>query len=378
MRKASPRTILVALCGLVAIGFAIHWLFSPSAASRKPGWGDIPPVTVAAAERRNVPVDVEAVGTVLANATVQVKSRIDGEIVAVAFKEGQIVRKGDLLFQIDRAPYEAALRAAKANLQRDEAQLDNARLDLGRANKLLAKGYASQQTHDAAQAQVKALEGSVAADRAAIDQAALQLGYTEIRSPIDGKTGPYLVDAGNIVKAADANPLVVVTQIQPVKISFALAQQHLAKLQSRMAEKALVASFRPHNSSREISAPIDFIGNQVNADAGTIELRATYDNAGLDLVPGEFVNVRVHLDEITNAVVVPREAVNTGQDRLYVYVVTADSKAEARNVDVLHRSDDMAALAPGAVKPGEQVVTDGQMRVAPGMPVKIVPRGPGA
>lgn len=380
MRKISPRTILILVAiGLIAIFSLRALLGSSSNHNAGKDHDNIPPVTVATAEARDVPVYAQAIGTVLANATVQVKSRIDGQIVAAAFQEGQLVHKGDLLFQIDRAPYEAALRAAQANLQRDQAQLANARLDLGRANSLVKKGYVSEQTRDAASAQSKALAGSVAADQAAVDQAQLQLGYTEIRSPVDGKTGPILVDAGNIIKANDTGALVVVTQIQPVKISFTLAQQNLPKLQARMAENALIASLAAHdgNDHSTVSAPIDFIANTVNSLSGTIELRATYANPDLRLVPGEFVDVRVLLDNLKSAITVPREAVNTGQTGLYVYVVKEDKSVELRNVSVVYQDSDMSVVS-GELKAGETVITDGQLRVAPGGKVKVVDIAQGA
>lgn len=372
--RTSPRIVLIGAGALLVAGFMLHSYLGPSAAERKKT--DIPPVTVAAAQLRDVPVYAQAVGTVMANATVQVKSRVDGQIVEAGFKEGQLVRKGDLLFQIDRAPYEAALRAAEANLQRDEAQLANAQLDLGRASKLVKSGYGSQQTRDAANAQAKALTGTVAADRAAIDQARLQLGYTEIRSPIDGKTGSFLVDVGNIVTAAAGTPLVTITQVQPVKISFALAQQNLPKLQQRLNDDTLTASLKAHgDKADDVAAPIDFIGNTINATSGTIELRATYDNADMRLVPGEFVDVRVRIDELKQAVTVPRDAVNTGQSGQYVYAVTADNKVELRKVTVLYQDGGIAAV-DGEVKDGDSVIVDGQLRVAPGMSVTITTRGP--
>lgn len=377
IRRASPRTVLIAAGGLLFAGFAVHSYFGGDVAHKGKGV-DTPSVAVAPAQRRDIPVYAQAVGTVVANATVQVKSRIDGQIVGAGFKEGQLVRKGDLLFQIDRAPYEAALRAARANLQRDEAQLANAQLDLGRANKLVKNGYVSEQTRDAAIAQSKALAGSVAADRAAVDQADLQLGYTEIRSPIDGKTGPFLVDVGNIITSASGTPLVTVTQIQPVKISFALAQQNLPKLQQALASKSLVASLKTHGEKDgEVVAPIDFIGNTINAASGTIELRATYDNADMRLVPGEYVDVRVRIADLKQAITVPRDAVNTGQNGQYVYVVTPEMKVELRNITVLDQAGDIAAV-DGAVKEGENVIVDGQLRVAPGMGVKIAAKGPAA
>jgi multidrug efflux system membrane fusion protein len=376
MRKASPRTLLV-LAGLVLVAvFALRSFLEPAGAQNPAAHADIPPVTVATAEARDMPVLVQAIGTVMANATVQVKSRIDGQIVAANFREGQLVRKGDLLFQIDRAPYEAALRAAEGNLQRDQAQLANARLDLARANALVKKGYVSVQTRDAAMAQSKGLIGTVAADQAAVDQAKLQLDYTEIRSPIDGKTGAILVDVGNLIKANDTGALVTITQIQPVKISFALAQQNLPMLQARARENALFVALKAHgDDGAEVTAPVDFIGNIVNPTAGTIELRATYDNPDARLVPGEFVDVRVQLDNLKNVVTVPRDAVNTGQNGLYVYVVTAEKKAEMRAVTLLYQSDTLAAVN-GEVKAGDQIVTDGQLRVSPGKPVNVVTRAP--
>ena len=376
-RRFNPRTILLLAGAVLVAGAAVHNYLGGESTTKGKGT-EAPTVEIAPAQRRDIPVYAQAVGTVVANATVQVKSRIDGQIVGAAFKEGQLVRKGDLLFQIDRAPYEATVRAAKANLQRDEAQLANAQLDLGRANKLVKNGYVSAQTRDAAIAQSKALAGTVAADRAAVDQAELQLGYTEIRSPIDGKTGPILLDVGNIVTTNNNTPLVTVTQVQPVKISFALAQQNLPQLQQAFAAQRLVASLKTHGDrAAEVDAPIDFIGNTINAASGTIELRATYDNADMRLVPGEFVDVRVRINDLKNTIAVPREAVNTGQNGQFVYVVTPERKVELRAVTVLDQTGDTVAVE-GPVKDGESVIVDGQLRVAPGMTVKTSQKGPAA
>ncbi|MES1991671.1 MAG: efflux RND transporter periplasmic adaptor subunit [Pseudomonadota bacterium] len=334
------------------------------------------PVMVAAVEIADVPVYAQAIGTVMANATVQVRPRIDGAIVAARFREGQLVKAGDLLFEIDRAPYEAALRAAQANLQRDEAQLLNASRDLGRTSELTRKGYASAQSRDTASTSKQALAASVAASQAAVDQAQLQLGYTEIRSPIDGKTGPILVDAGNIVQASSAMALVTVTQIQPVKISFSLPQQNLAQLQQEMKTGTLAATLRLHDAALASdqsppTAQVDFIGNTVNAATGTIELRATYDNPDLAFVPGEFVDVSVRLTELKAALTVPREAVNTGQKGLYVFVVGADNKVTTHDVTMLYQNGNTAAIK-GNIKAGDRVITDGQLRLLPGALVHVV------
>ena len=353
-----------------------------------PGKGDANaravPVIAATAYARDVPVYAQTIGTVMANATVQVRSRIDGQIIAAKFREGQIVKAGDALFEIDRAPYEAALRAAKANLQRNEAQSGNVTRDLSRANALSKKGYASTQTLDAANAAMKELTASIAASQAAVDQAQLQLDYTEIRSPIDGKTGPILIDAGNLIKANDANALVVVTQIQPVKISFSIAQQNLPQLQSQMKDDTLQVALRLHDAGGtepqdRPTAPVNFIANSVNTASGTIELRATYDNPDLRFVPGEFVDVELRLAELKNATTVPARAINTGQDGLYAFVIGADNKVEMRAVTLLHQDAEIAAIKSG-ISAGDRVVVDGQLQLLPGTPVKIMDehKGPAA
>jgi multidrug efflux system membrane fusion protein len=371
LRRSPYAKVALVIVALLLLWWIWHAIFGGAAQQSKP----VASVRVAPVIARDMPVLVRTIGTVRANATVQIKSRTDGQIIEVAFREGQLVKEGDLLFRIDPKPYEAALREAEAALARDEAQLTNARLNLNRASLLMKKGYTSVQARDAAAAEAKALAGSVAGDRAAVDRAKLQLDYTEIKSPIDGKTGSVLVDKGNLVKANDTASLVVVTQLQPVKISFALPQQNLPQLQARIRDKALFAlldhqDVSGRNDEPAIQAPVDFISNEVDAASGTIELRATYDNPQFRLVPGEFVDVNVRLADLNGAMVVPREAVNTGQDGRYIYVVKADSTIEMRSVKVLNESD--ALMAIDNVKVGEQVVTDGQVNLRPGIAVKIL------
>ena len=331
MNRLNQRWIYVSGGLLLAALFLLRGPLGLSGGSKQAA-DHASPVTVAIVETADVPVYAQAIGTVMANATVQVRPRIDGEIVAVRFREGQLVKAGDPLFEIDRAPYEAALRAAQANLQRDEAQLTNASRDLGRTSELTRKGYASAQSRDTASTSKQALAASVAASQAAVDQAQLQLGYTEIRSPIDGKTGPILVDAGNIVQASSATALVTVTQIQPVKISFSLPQQNLAQLQQEMKADTLVATLRLHDAAlstdqKAPTAPVDFIDNTVNTTTGTIELRATYDNPDLAFVPDEFVDVGVRLTELKGVLTVPSEAVNTGQTGFMFLLSTLTTKS---------------------------------------------------
>jgi multidrug efflux system membrane fusion protein len=329
-------------------------------------------------------VVVHTIGTVLANSVVTVKPQVDGPLVSAMFQEGQMVKKGDLLFRIDPAPFEAALRQAQGTAERDRAQLASAQADAERAVMLSDRGIVSTQQRDQLVATAKALQATLAADEAAVDRAKLNLGYTTIRSPIDGKTGPFIVYPGNQVHAADAAGLVTITQIQPVKITFNLPQGNLPQLQDRMEEKQLVASVTARSDiavadttvsgdKRDMDIPVkvDFIGNTVDARTGTIELRATFDNPDQRLVPGELVDVSVKLETLKQATVVPREAVNVGQAGEYVFIIDGAKKAQMRQVKVLFQDQMIAALGPG-IESGETVVIDGQLRLSPGVGVSIV------
>jgi membrane fusion protein, multidrug efflux system len=292
-----------------------------------------------------------------------------------------MVKKGDLLFQIDPAPFQASLRQAQAQVERDKAQLASAQADSDRAVMLSQRGIVSDQQRDQLVATAKALVATVAADAAAVERSQLNLDYTTIRSPINGKTGAMIVYPGNQVHASDATGLITITEIQPVMISFDLPQGDLPQLQDRMREGKLVASVAVRSdvasaakaddsSSGEIPVKIDFVGNVVDDKTGTIELRATFDNPDLRLVPGELVDVSVRLATLAQTVTVPREGVNIGQNGNYVFVVGDDKKAQMRPVTVLYQDQSIAALGSG-VKPGERVVTDGQLRLTPGVTVSI-------
>jgi len=382
LRAASPRTILIGLVVLAAIGFVLFRLFAGSAGAEHNRDTGPPPVRVAVAVLRDVPVTVKTIGTVLANMTVEVKSRIDGQILSAPFQEGQLVKAGDLLFQIDPKPAQETLREAQAALARDAAQLASARAIANRTVALTTIGAASGQERDIATANARALAGTVAADQAAVEQAKLQLSYTQIRAPFAGKTGPILVHPGNLVKANDVSALVTITQLQPVKISFALPQADLPPLQDRLRDRTLTALIRVRNetgasvpsANQDIPVVVDFIGNAVSDTTGTVELRATFDNPDMRLVPGEQVDVNLRLAVLAGAVQVPREAVNAGQNGSYVYIVDR-GHAVMRNVVVLYQDEHIAALKSG-VRAGEQVVTDGQLRLTPGAAVSIVKAAP--
>ena len=351
------------------------------------GGGAAPPVRVATAETRDVAMTARTLGTVLANSTVTVKPQIDGPLLAAMFKEGQMVKKGDLLFRIDPAPFEAALRQSQATVARDQAQYASAQADADRAVMLADRGIVSAQQRDQLVANAKALAASIEADQAAAERAQLNLGYTTIRSPVDGKTGPFLVFPGNQVHANDTAGLVIITQIQPVKIDFSLPQGNLPQLQDRMREDALTVGVRARKdavaaegtsadqSDSEIPVKVDFIGNAVDDRTGTIELRATFQNPDLRLVPGELVDISVNLEMLKQVVTVPHDALNVGQNVNYVFVVDKDSKVQMRQVKVLYQDQAIAALGSG-VQAGDRVVTDGQLRLTPGVKVDILP-GPG-
>lgn len=390
-RGGSARTILLLVVAAAALGY-VGYQYQDQIIGKLTGGGQqvargqaAPPVRIAEATSQDVSIVVRTIGTVLANSVVTVKSQVDGPLLSAGFKEGQMVHQGDLLFRIDPAPFEAALRQSEAQVERDQAQLASAQADADRALMLAEKGIVSAQQRDQLVATAKALAASIAADKAALEKAQLQLGYTTIRSPIDGKTGPYIVYPGNQVHANDAAGLVTITQIQPVKISFDLPQTDLPQLQDRMKEGDLIAGVTIRkdvastvatvadqpSAEMEIPVKVDFIGNTVDARTGTVELRATFDNPDLRLVPGELVDVAVRLGMYKNVVTVPRDAINVGQDGNYVYVLDAENKANVRPVNVVYQDQQIAAVTSG-VQTGEKVVTDGQLRLAPGVKVQIV------
>lgn len=380
-RRLSPRLLVVGAVALAVAGLLVYRIASPGA-GRNGREQIAPPVRVAPTETRDVPIIAHTIGTVLANATVAVKSQIDGQLLSVHFQEGQLVKKGDVLFNIDPRPAQADVRRAEAQVARDKAQLASAQSDADRASALAQRGIVSTQQRDQMIADAKALSATEAADEAALEQAKLNLSYTTIRAPMDGKTGPYLVHPGNLVKANDANGLVVINQIRPVKITFSLPQDDLPQLQARMATDSLIASLHTHsdlavpgpaNDEADTVVKVDFIGNQVDDSTGTIELRATFPNPDRRLVPGELVDVQVQLNTLRDATVVPRDAVNIGQDGgNYVFVVKPNDTVEMRPVHVEYQDDTIAALQTGVLKSGERVVTDGQLRLTPGVKVDIL------
>jgi multidrug efflux system membrane fusion protein len=369
-REPNTRLRMAAIIAGVLILALIFWrLFFSGTAHPPPA--PPPPVHVALAEIQDVTVQEHTIGTIVANNTVQVTSRVEGQLVAAHFKEGDIVHKGDLLFQLDPRPFQAALAQAIALQQRDQASLVSAQNDAARYAALAAQGAASKSQADQFTAQAKALAATVAADKASAETARLNVIYAQIRSPIDGKTGPMLIQPGNVVPANGTNPLVVITQIQPVKVSFFLPQSDLPRIQAQMQAHKLFATLQAHDAANtRLTAPVDFIGNAVDNTTGTVELRATFNNEDLRLVPGQLLDVSVSLARLPHVVVVPREAVNQGPDSRYVFVVTPQSKAEMVPVTVLYDDGKLDAIS-GKVQAGDRVITDGQLRVVAGGTVTL-------
>jgi multidrug efflux system membrane fusion protein len=329
------------------------------------------PVRVATAQTRTVVIQEHTVGTILPNATVQVTAQVGGQLVATHFKEGDFVRKGDLLFELDPRPFQAALAQANAMQARDQASLTSAHNDAIRYAALAQQGAASKSQADQFTAQAKALEATVAADRANAQTARLNLIYSQIHSPVDGKTGPILVQQGNLIAANGTNPLVTIMQVHPVKVSFFLPQSDLPRIQQRMAAHNMTVAIHVRGQGGGVrTAPVDFVGNAVSNQTGTIELRATFPNLDNVLVPGQLTDVSVSLGQLNNAVVVPHDAVNLGPNSSFVWVVDNRSTAQMVNVNLLN-DDGTTAAVSGPVKPGDRVITDGALRVVQGGKVRM-------
>jgi multidrug efflux system membrane fusion protein len=388
-------------CLAVLAVLAVLALAAAACKESKGGPPPVPPVPVKidSAKVQSIPVQLTTIGTVEPCQTITVKAQISGEITKVWFKEGDMVKQDDILFTIDTRPYEVALEQAEANLAktkaqleqaratlaRDKAQAENAKLELERDTPLLPQGTISKEefdatrtSSDAAQATVQADEAAVKSSteaihvaEAAIADAKLRLDYCTIRSPIDGRTGSLLIHQGNIVKANDTGAMVVINQIAPIYVSFALAEQDLAEVKARMAEAPLaVLATIPPDKANPVSGTLTFIDNEVSGNSGTILMKGTFTNEDGRLWPGQFVEVALQVSVVSQATVVPERAVQTGQQGQYVYVVTKDMKAEMRKVSTGNTEGGLTVVTEG-VQPGETVVTDGHVRLTEGAAVKV-------
>lgn len=329
------------------------------------------PVTVAVAQQSDVPVEIRTIGSVQPMATVAVRALVGGQLTRVWFREGEDVRRGQTLFTIDPRPYQAALAQAKANLARDEAQLRNAEAEAARYAELVKKDYVTKEDYGRIVAAAEAARAVAAADRAAIDNAQLQLSYCEIRSPIDGRTGSLLVHGGNIVRANDTTPLVTINQTQPIYVQFSVPERDLGTLRARLGSgSAMSVAAMQQGAKAPAQGKLTFVDNNVDPTTGTITLKATFPNADRALWPGQFVNVALVVSKRPNVVVIPAQAVQNGQRGQYVYVVKSDNGVEIRPVTVSQAADQQVVIDRG-VAAGETVVTDGQLRLTPKSKVEI-------
>ncbi len=409
MKKSIPfsQIFLTALCAALMLLPAACKPAGAPAGSPPPGGGAKGPVPVKIGEviQQTMPVQLAAVGTVEPIETVQIKAQVSGQVMEVRFKEGDLVQKDQVLFIIDPRPYQVALKQAEANLSKAQAQLEQAKAmtarDRAQAERLKAsfardKGLAdknmlSKEEFDRSRADFQAAEAAVAADEAnasagveaieaaksTIDQAKLQLEYCTITAPLTGRTGAVSAKAGNLVRTADAAPMVTINQITPIRVSFSVPDKRLSELKRQMAEGTIGVDALLDGDATPCSGALSFVDNSVDATTGTIMLKATFENTDSRLWPGQFVRVLVNVSVLADAVVAPGKAVQMGQKGPFVYVVTADMKAEMRPVKTGSTLKDMTVILEG-LKPGEKVVTDGQFATAPGAEVKEATEAPAA
>lgn len=328
------------------------------------------PVKVATAGRQTVPVELRAVGNVEAVATVEVKAQVGGTLARVHFREGEEVRRGDLLFTIDPRPFEATLLQSEAILARDQAQLEHARQTQRRYADLLAGRFISQQEYDLVQTDAAALEATVRADRAAVESARLRLSWCTIRSPLDGRTGSLLAHAGDLIKADADQPMVVIHQLRPIDVTFAVPEQQLSRIQQQLAAGGVVVqALLPGEEARAEEGKLSFVDNAVNTATGTVRLKGSFANAAGRLWPGQFVTAALVLETLQDVVTVPSAAVQTGQQGTFVFVVKADQSVEQRPITAGVAWQGMTVV--DGVQAGETVVVDGQMRLYPGAKADI-------
>ena len=329
------------------------------------------PVIVASVEQRDIPVEIRAIGNVEAYQTVQIRSQVSGQIQKILFREGEDVRTGQLLFQLDKRAFQADLEKAIAQTKRDQAQAENSRIQAERYLALEKDGVVSHEQADQVRAQSKADASAVDADKAAVDAARVQLQYTDITAPIDARTGSLLINLGNLVKANDTPYLVQLNQITPIYVTFSVPEANLHDVRRYFNSGRLkVFAYSKGESGNPTVGRLTFIDSGVDTTTGAFKLKGTFQNKDRRLWPGEFVDVALELAAQKNAVVVPTRAIQTGQQGEYVYVVRNDSTAESRPVKTSGAYQNLTLISEG-LKPGERVIVDGQLRVSPNARVTV-------
>ncbi len=374
--KSRTRRYLAIVLTLVAVAAALVYVFtkSPPPQNRGRFGGNSGPVPVlaAAAAKADVPVFLDAVGTIKALNTVTVRPQVDGKLLSVSFKEGQDVKKGDVLARIDPTTYQAQLDQAKAKKAQDEAQLANAKIDLARYEGLAATNAINRQQADTQKATVAQIAAQVQSDQAAVENAQATLGYTSVVAPIDGRTGIRMVDEGNIVRASDTNSaIVVITEIKPISVLFNLPQQDLSRVNDAFVKGPLaVAAQRPDNNAVIDRGTLRVVDNQVDQTTGTVKLKAEFPNAALQLWPGQFVNVQLLIDTLKEVVTIPTGAVQRGPNGTFVYVIKDDNSVTMRPIAV-QKQDETQTVVKSGLAAGERVVTTGFVRLTDGSHVAI-------
>lgn len=374
----SPRCSKLRNCAALALAISVISIFlacgksTNTAQAAGPGAQRPPaPVVVAAVEQRDVPLQITAIGNVEAYQMVQIRSQVNGQIERVFFKEGDDVRKGQLLFQLDKAPFRAALEQAEGNLQRDQANAVNAQAQAGRYTALETQGVISREQAEQMRTQAQANASAVYADKAAVDAAKVQLRYTDIKAPIDARAGALLINVGNLIKANDTPYLVQLNQIAPIYVTFSIPETQLQQVRdfSRSGHLTVLA-YPKGQATNAAEGTLTFIDNGVDPTTGTVKLKGTFQNKDKRLWPGEFVDVVLNLSIRKNVIVVPTKAIQTGQQGAYVYTVAQDNTATAQPVQTIGTYHDLTLIA-GGLTPGERVVVDGQLRVAPNGKVNV-------
>ena len=358
--------------GIIVVAVAIGggYLIHHFTAKKPPPPQAVIPVTPGAITVKDVPVYVRGLGTVQAFNTVQIKSRVDGQITQVMFNEGQEVKEGDPLFQIDPRPFQAVLEQAQANLQKDQSQLQGAELDLARFAKLVEPGFQTRQSYDDQKATVGQLQGATKADQALIDSSQLNLDYANVRSPITGRTGARLVDLGNYVQASAGTNLVTVTQMKPIYVTFTVPQDNLDQIRQNQTQAPLtVQAYASDDKTLLATGKLTLINNQVDTTTGTIQLKATFGNEDERLWPGAFINTRLIVSTRKNALTVPAQTVMQGPNGAYAYTIKPDATVERKDIEVALTQDGEAVIDKG-LAPDDKIVVDGQYRLTRGSRIK--------
>ncbi|MGH8202356.1 MAG: efflux RND transporter periplasmic adaptor subunit [Steroidobacteraceae bacterium] len=367
--RLSRTRLIMGVAAIAAVAF-FAWLLAPAHASPQHQAGPAAiAVSTATVLRQNVPVYLEGIGTVQAFYTVKVTAQVNGQLTTVAFHEGDQVKRGQLLAQIDPRPFQAALDGARAARAKDDAQLADAQKDLARYTFLAPKKLASQQQVDTQHAVVGELKAQIEADQAAIESAATQLSYTRITSPIDGRTGIRQVDPGNIVHSTDTNGIVVLTQLQPITAIFTLPEDALESVADAMSQGSVAVAALAQGKELD-RGTVKLIDNQIDQTTGTIRLKAIFPNSNLKLWPGQFVNLRLLVRTDENALTIPAAALQRGPDGMFVYLVRPDSTVAQQPVTVANNSEAMAIVTQG-LEAGQQVVTSNTFRLQAGTLVRV-------